>query len=44
MENNGWKFALFGVFLLGIIIGGFFLMKRSFPENNTVKEVSNKKP
>lgn len=36
MENNGWKFGIFGIIVLIIAIGGFFLTKQSFPESDIV--------
>ena len=46
MENNSWKFGIFGILVLIIMVGGFILMKQSFPQNNTtniIKTVANKK-
>ena len=41
MEKNGWKFIVFAIIVLIIIVGGFFLMQKSFPKENTTK-VANK--
>lgn len=41
MEKNGWKFIVFAIIVLIIIVGGFFLMQKSFPKENITK-VANK--
>ena len=42
MEKNGWKFIVFAIIVLIIIIGGFLLMQNSFPKENTTKVVNKK--
>jgi hypothetical protein len=33
-KNNGFKFIIFGIFLLIFIVGGFILMQKSKPIDN----------